>query len=206
MALYKGETLISNEFIKKPIQENTKIFYNHFGRYFYAAKTLNIKKNHVCIDSSCGNGYGTFSLADKCKYIFGLDINQEYIDLAKKDYNNPNIIFCTYNDFYSNYTNILADRIICIETIEHIPKEEINDFINKLLSKLKLGGSMFVTIPLGNNEPSSYNEFHLNEMSIGVVYGLFSPHFTNMNIEIDNFTNSFGYDCQYCYLILKNKK
>lgn len=205
MKKYKGETLIVDEFIKFPICENTKIFFSHFGRYFYAAKVLDIQKNDLILDCSCGCGYGTFSIAQKCKHIYGIDINKEYIELAQNNYRNDNITFTTYDDFYKNYINLKVDAILSIETLEHIPKNEINDFIKKLLSKLKSGGNMFATIPLGSNEPSEYNPFHLNEMSIDVVFDLFSKYFKTINMEIDSFVNSFNQECQYCFLICKNK-
>lgn len=206
MAKYNKETLIVDEFILPPLKENTKIFFSHFGRYFYASKLLNIQKNDIVIDASCGEGYGTFSLSSLSKYVFGLDINKDYIKSAINNYDADNITFAIYNDFYKNFCNIEVDKIICIETLEHVPKDEINIFVENLLGCLKQGGSMFATIPLGNNEPSTYNEFHLNEMSIDVIYNLFSPYFKSINIEIDSFVNSFGYECQYCYLAMKNKK
>lgn len=206
MALYKGETLISSEFILPPIKENTKIFFSHFGRYFYASKVLGIKSSDVVIDASTGNGYGAYSIAQKAKEVYGLDVNEDYISLAKKNYASDNVYFLTYNDFYKIFPYLKAHKILCIESYEHVPKYEIISFMDKLLSKLKVGGDMFVTVPLGNNKPSSYNPYHENEPSIDVLYNMFSPHFTNINAEIDSFTNSFGHDCQYCYLILKNKK
>lgn len=202
---YTGETMIVDEFIQDPIQENTRIFFSHFGRYYYASKMLDIKKNDILIDCSCGNGYGTYSIAQLAKLTYGLDINEEYIKMAKSNYETDNIIFQTYNDFYED-TSIIVDKIISIETYEHVPKNDINEFITKLLSKLKTGGSMFVTVPLGNNDASTYNRFHLNEPSIDVIYNTFSNYFKTINIEIDSFVNTFGHECQYCYLIMKNKK
>jgi cyclopropane fatty-acyl-phospholipid synthase-like methyltransferase len=206
MALYKKETMIVDEFIKEPIKDNTRIFYSHFGRYFYAAKVLDIQKSDTIIDCSCGNGYGTYSMAQKAAHIIGLDINEDYLQMAQKNYGSDNITFATYKDFYKTYTSVKVDKIISIETFEHVPKNEINDFIDKLLSRLKIGGSMFVTVPLGNNEPSEYNEFHCNEPSIDFIYGIFSKYFKSITMEIDQFINCFGEECQYCFLILKNKK
>lgn len=209
MAKYNKETMIVDEFICEPIQENTKIFFSHFGRYYYASKMLNVNKFDKIIDASAGNGYGTYSLSSLCKSIIGLDINKEYIEMAKNNYISNNLKFMTYEDYYMNYLNpkdAMVDKIINIETLEHIPKEETKQYIENLLNYLKKGGSMFVTVPLGNNEPSTYNQFHLNEPSIDVVYNLFSKYFNKINIEMDSFINSFGHECQYCFLILKDKK
>lgn len=204
MALYKGETLIVDEFIKDPIPENSAIFFNHYGRYFYAMKTLGVNKSDYLGDMSCGNGYGSYGLSFNAKYVYGLDINDTYLELARNNFKKDNLTFCTYNEFYDK--KIKLDKIICIETLEHVPKENSIEFIDNLINSLKENGSMFVTTPLGNNEPSEYNKFHCNEMSIDIIYNIFSKYFKSINIEIDSFTNSFGYECQYAYLILKNKK
>ena len=215
MAKYNKETLIVDEFIKNPIKDNTLIFFSHFGRYFYASKMLDIGKEDCVLDVSCGNGYGTYSLSQKCKQIYGLDVNEEYIKSARRNYYssndkydivNDNLTFLTYNDFYKYNGFTQVNKIVSIETFEHIPKEEIEGFIDKLMSKLKVGGSMFVTVPLGNNEASSFNPFHCNEPSIDFIYNIFSKYFKKIDIEIDSFVNSFNKECQYAYLILKNKK
>jgi len=215
MAKYNKETMIIDEFIKSPIKDNTLIFFSHFGRYFYASKALNIGKEDCLLDVSCGEGYGTYSLSKLAKTTYGLDINEEYIKSARKNYYsnndkydivNDNITFLTYNDFYKYNSFTMVDKIVSIESFEHIPKDEIEEFIDKLMSKLKTGGSMFVTVPLGENKPSDYNPFHCNEPNLQFVYDIFSKYFKKIDVEIDSFVNSFNHECQYCYLILKNKK
>jgi cyclopropane fatty-acyl-phospholipid synthase-like methyltransferase len=204
MALYKGETLIVDEFIKDPIPENSAIFFNHYGRYFYAMKTLGIAENDCIVDGSCGNGYGSYGLSFRAKHVYGLDINDTYLELARNNFKKDNLTFCTYNEFYN--TEIKLDKIISIETFEHVPKENNIEFVKDLVSCLKENGSMFTTVPLGNNEPSSYNKWHLFEPDISYIYNLFSKYFKSINIEIDKFVNCFNQECQYAYLILKNKK
>ena len=87
-----------------------------------------------------------------------------------------------------------------------MPKTKASDFVNKLLSYLKIGGNMFITVPLGQNQPSNYNEYHLNEPSIDILYDLFIPYFENITFEIDTFVNSFGFETKYCLLLLKSFK
>lgn len=202
--VYKGETLIVNEFIHEPIKENVRIFYNHFGRYFYAEKVLNIKKTDTVLDCSAGTGYGTYSLAQKALFVYGLDINQTYIDIAKKYLQASNVIYDTYENFFKN-PKIKANKIIMIETFEHIEQNEIKQFIDKLLVHLIRNGKMFITFPIGQNKESEYNKFHVNEPSIDFVYDIFSKYFIKIDIEINKFTNCYGHECQYCFMILKEK-
>ncbi|MFA5559169.1 MAG: class I SAM-dependent methyltransferase [Methanofastidiosum sp.] len=199
-----NETTIMPLIINEPLKECTLELYNHFGRYFYASKLLDIQKTDSIIDASCGCGYGSYILSKKVCKVFGLDINIDNLSLAKKHYNNDNIEYYSYDEFFKTY--FVVDKILLIETFEHIPQKDIDQFIKNLLNHLKQGGSMFITVPLGNNEASSYNQWHCNEPSIDFLYGMFSFYFKNINMDIDSYLNSFGHECQYCYLMLNNKK
>jgi cyclopropane fatty-acyl-phospholipid synthase-like methyltransferase len=201
----RNETLLINKIINEPINEHTLLLFNHFNRYGLALRMLGINENHTVFDASCGRGYGSYILSQKAKMVIGLDINKNYLKDAKKIFFSANLFFLHYNELEQNPIN-KADKIVCIETYEHLPKKEINKFISNLISHLNTSGDMLITIPLGNNEPSEYNKFHLNEPSIDVLYKKFSSYFHFISFEIDNFINSFGYDTKYCYLILKQKK
>ncbi len=200
----KGETLLIGDRIKDPVPENVKLFFNHFGRYFYAARTLAISCQDIVIDASCGCGYGSRCLALKAQSVYGLDINQSYLDLAMGYRNLPNLRFYTYNKF--DVTTVVADKIVCIETFEHIAPEQNELFLAKLVDRLRANGAMFLTTPLGNNGPSEYNPFHCFEPSIDVLHTLLSRYFGNVQLEVDTFTNSYGHICEFCYALLRNKK
>ncbi len=203
----KNETLRIERLIKSPIEQNIKIIYDHFGRYASAVQMLNISNKDVVIDASCGLGYGSYILSFKAKKVIGLDINKEYINKAKQIFNSEKI--CLY--CYDEYENLLgmnenqkADKIVCIETFEHISKLKIEFFIKKLLHSMKKGGDMFVTVPLGKNQPSSYNKFHLNEPSIDILYNLFAKFFDRITFEIETFVNSYGHREKSCLILLKS--
>lgn len=205
----KNETLFIEHIIREPVKEHTKLLFNHFSRYDFAVRKLNITKEDVVIDASCGKGYGSFLLSEKAGVVYGLDINEVYLKAASEMFNSENCNFIKYMQFYdmcgSKKIN-KVDKIVCIETFEHIIKEDIEDYISKLFFCLKTGGDMFLTVPLGNNAPSSYNEFHLNEPSIDYVFDLFESKFVKIHLEIENFINSFGYNVKYCVVILRCKK
>jgi SAM-dependent methyltransferase len=200
----KGETLLVGDRIKDPVQENVQLFFNHFGRYFYAAQALKISRQDVVIDASCGCGYGSHCLAQKAQRVYGLDINEAYLDIARRNLSLPNLRFYTYDEFWRGSAS--ANKIVCIETFEHVPAEHNGDFLSRLIGRLTPDGSMFLTTPLGNNGPSGYNPFHCFEPSIDVLYALLSRYFGNVQLEVDIFTNSFGHVCEFCYALLRNKK
>jgi 2-polyprenyl-3-methyl-5-hydroxy-6-metoxy-1,4-benzoquinol methylase len=212
--IQKGETLILPDRIKDPIQENVELFFNHFGRYFYAARALAISEQDIVIDASCGCGYGSCGLARKAKHVYGLDVNNAYLDVAKQSFCLPNLTFFSYSDFTELIQYItrhgepvnIANKVICIETFEHVPANLNDDFLQLLVRCLKPSGSMFLTAPLGNDGPSSYNSFHCFEPRLETLHRKLSRYFQTIQMEIDRFRNSFGQVADFCYVVLKNKK
>mgnify|MGYP001566966119 FL=1 len=200
----KGETLLLPDRIKDPIQENVELFFNHFGRYYYAMKRLAVSNQDVVVDASCGCGYGSCGLAKKAVRVYGLDVNESYLQIAKDNFRFPNLEFMDYESFYRIHTK--ADKIICIETFEHISRERGIFFLTRLISCLQNTGSMFLTTPLGTDGPSEYNPFHYFEPSIGTLYSILGMHFGNVQIEVDTFTNSFGHVSEFASVLLRNKK
>ena len=200
----KGETLLIRDRIKEPVQDNVELFFNHFGRYYHAMKRLVISDQDVVIDASCGCGYGSYGLAKKAKQVFGLDVNTTYLEIARKNLILPNLSFMSYESFW--YTCVQADKIFCIETFEHIPADQNEEFLGNLVRRLRGSGAMFLTTPLGNNGPSEYNPFHCFEPSIDVLYVMLSRYFGSIDMEVDTFTNSFGFLCKFASVLLRNKR
>lgn len=202
----KDETLIIEKIIQPPIREHLFVLNNHLNRYNTAARALHLTKEHLLIDASCGHGYGSYILSSKVSATIGLDINPDYLKTAAQNFASDNLSFYTYDhyDQIKRDPNGWADRIVCIETIEHLPKEALTAYVKRLLSYLKKGGWLFVTFPVGDDSLSSYNPYHLNEPSLSSVHKIFSSLFASMSYELDSFVNSFGFDTTYCYLTLKD--
>ena len=194
-SIIENETLQIHHLIKPPLIRKLHLLFNHFKRYMDAIERLNIQKNDRVIDASCGLGYGTFILSLHCNAI-GLDINDNYLKKAKSLFN---LNFMNYNKYITK-----ADKIVCIETIEHIPKKDLILFKNKLLDLLKEGGDLYLTFPLGKDKPSEYNKYHLNEPSMETITNLFKPHFNNMVSIIEKKKNSFNKEEYYCSILLKS--
>ncbi len=202
MDTFKNDTLLVDRIINSPINEHTILLNNHFLRYNKAMDSLKITNRDIVLDASCGLGYGSYILAQKAKAVIGLDINPDYVKLARRYFPKKNLHFFLYKDFPKNKNRI--DKIICIETYEHLAKRETAGFLKMILRFLKQGGDMFITAPLGNNKASRYNKYHLNEPSLDVLYKYFAGSFENIEFETGKFKNSFGYQSKYCFLTLKN--
>jgi len=191
--------------IREPIKYNTHMIFNHFNRYSQAIQSLKISKFDTVIDASCGQGYGSYILSLHAKRVWGLDVNKDHLKKSDKIYKTDNINFHTYdeyNKFNSGNLRFVIDKIVCIETIEHMSKTNQITFIRNILDMLKKGGDMFITTPLGTDKPSKYDKNHLSEPSIEFLNELLVKHFDSVNIKINKYINSFGYDINYCMISL----
>ena len=142
------------------ITENIK---KHFIRYEFASQFT----SGVCLDCACGSGYGSNILSNKSVEVFSIDKSQEAIDYAKEHNQKGNIIYTQNNindfDFAENYFN----TIVSLETIEHISKDTVVLFFNKVKKILKYGGVFICSTPMlrmKEGEPYITSPYHINEM------------------------------------------
>lgn len=189
-----NETLEIEKYIIEP-SKNLMTLSNHIGRYYYAIKKIDIGIKDSVLDISCGQGYGTYILSHICKYAYGADINSDSIIKARSLFQKDNLL---YSD---NMIMLKAmNKIVCLETIEHMKKENILLFINGLFNILLPNGSIFFSFPLGKNEPSEYNRYHICEPSIDYIFDILNKNMSKINFEISKYTNDYGHECNYCYV------
>lgn len=111
-------------------------------------KVLDNYNPKLILDVGCGEGFITYKLADKFKeaFIFGIDIEKEYIDYAREFNSAANI--CYKVDEIDTLPTWDFDLIIATEVLEHL--ENPKDAIKKLKAVSNNGGIILITIP---NEP-----------------------------------------------------
>jgi 2-polyprenyl-3-methyl-5-hydroxy-6-metoxy-1,4-benzoquinol methylase len=141
------------------------------------------------IDFGCNHGACSFLLCenDNVKKVYGLDLNQEAINVAnetKLKLPNHNIEFICDNVL--NFNNDMKfDTVISFHTIEHIYPEDIDVILQKFHNMLPQGGYFITSIPYekaydnGVQHVAYYNESSLSELF--EKNGFYTP--TNTNKE-----------------------
>ncbi len=151
-----------NPFDKIP--QNFFMKLEHCGRYLYALDI--ISNTDIVADISCATGYGSALLADKAKYVIGYDINDNYLNIAKRKYAKHNLKFLktdlTKDIHLSQYRPSI---IISFETIEHTPKPF--DVVKKFYNILPAGGRLILSFPnaiyeVTSEKGKSLDPFHLS--------------------------------------------
>jgi len=114
----------------------------HLVRYKFVKGFL--KPTDEILDVACGTGYGTRMLSDFCKSATGIDINEDTVAYAIKNYGGENRSY-----YQGNILEIIGqyDIIVCFETIEHIDKEEGLLAVENLKKCLKPNGILFISTP-----------------------------------------------------------
>ena len=58
--------------------------------------SLGIKKEAIAIDLCCGDGYFTFPLAEMSSKVYGIELDADLLEQAKKEAESRNIINCQW--------------------------------------------------------------------------------------------------------------
>jgi len=130
---------------------------NSIQRFWHYTKKQAIKKylpplsNDYILDVGCGSGVITSFLGESGAQVTGLDANGDAILFAKDKYGNDNVNFIhglvdERRDFEKQ-----ADKIYCLEVIEHIYYKQGREMLNSFYRLLKPGGSVFLTTPNYNS-------------------------------------------------------
>jgi len=167
----KGITMVKTK-IKQEIQEKEYNFPYHyiptFDGHFRQFKNLrwgyiylsyinliisivNDLQPESLLDIGCGDGRFLHELRKKNSNIIleGKDISEQSIAYAKAFNINSDITF-TQEDIVKAKDNKKFECITLIETLEHIPPEQINSFLKSISYRLVDKGKLILTVPSKN--------------------------------------------------------
>ncbi len=162
-----------------PWMEGAQIHYEHLHRYAFAAQFVKGKK---VLDLACGEGYGSYKLAQEADCVIGVDIDEQTIKHAQSRYQRKGLHFIE-----GSITEVPIegeqefDVIVCVEAIEHIKDHD------KLLSEVKRlikdNGVFIVSTPnkeVYTDEHGCKNPFHIEELYFNEFEHLLLEHFKNV--------------------------
>jgi 2-polyprenyl-3-methyl-5-hydroxy-6-metoxy-1,4-benzoquinol methylase len=147
-------------------------------KYFRAYILPHIPKNTSCRILEIGCGYGRYTMLLTSilgyKNTVGIDISEEQIDYAKKNYNLKNVFKTDAIEYLKNNSaSNKYDVVILMDVLEHL---ELNYAVEMLLhvnSVLDTGGKLIIQVPNGLSpmKPIFYGDvthvraFSVNSMS-----------------------------------------
>jgi 2-polyprenyl-3-methyl-5-hydroxy-6-metoxy-1,4-benzoquinol methylase len=159
----------------------------HWNMYKGFLKHITVRPSINILDAACGNGFNTkmltYELLDS--KVYGVDMNKNIIDLAKK-YNTHSNIEYSCIDLFNYNPDIKFDYIFFLEILEHIKAENHYIILDKLLGLLSDNGLLFISTPneLDNKDVQSEHIGLMNrERTLAFI-----------NKYKDNFVNTEFYD------------
>lgn len=132
---FKGERLDS----KSKLSKNNLL--EHLARY----NLVKGEKVFTILDIGCGTGHGSELLARSFKRVYGIDISQEAIDYAKKNWQRENITFSVGSGTQIPFRKNTFDITVAFEVFEHI--KDWNKFLSELKRVTKRNGTIYISTP-----------------------------------------------------------
>ena len=178
----------------------------HTDRYEFASKFVKDKK---VLDIACGTGYGSSLLVKSgAKEIIGIDISEEAISYAQKNYSSPQINFSVGDATKMNSVGDNSiDIIVSFETIEHIKKYEY--YLQEMYRVLKKKGVFIISTPnkkfSSPNAAKPLNHYHFIEFFLEDFISILSQHFSSFTIYGQSHNSFFLRFKRKCIKLIPHK-
>lgn len=158
--------------------QNQLIYDEHLVRYQLAQSLASGKR---VLDVATGSGYGAKMLAGAgATSVKAVDISQETILKAKKNYNHKNLEFiCDSAESLTTIPNSSIDLVVSFETIEHLTNYQV--YLENLKRVLAPNGLVLISTP--NKEIfKQKNPFHIKEFTHNEFEIILKQYFNQVRI------------------------
>ncbi len=150
----------------------------HVQRYQFATQFVNGK---TVLDLGCGEGYGTKILKDAgANQVIGVDINQEVIKQARKDYSSRGISFRAGDAQGLELKDESFDLVVSLELIEHL--QNYQQYLQEVKRVLKSPGIFVLSTPNKDNYRGQTSPFHIKEFSLEELQKILAALFQKVEI------------------------
>jgi len=130
----------------------------------------------------CGPGHITRYLFDKGLNVFGIDVSEKCVEIARRE--NPGMEFQTMNMAKLDIADESIDGIISFYSVIHTPRKFVSILFREFNRVLKKHGKILVVVKKGETEG------YIDELE-GSRTDLYSTHFQEG--EIENYLKANGF-------------
>lgn len=154
-----------------------EIAYEHWHRYAWVTVLTNGKN---VLDVACGEGYGSYLLAEEAHSVTGIDVDSEAVKHAQRRYIRPNLEFVQADALSLPVESGSIDIVVSFETIEHLDNHDA--LLTEFRRVLHPRGKLVLSSPdkASYSDDSGYsNPFHVRELYRAELEELLERHFEN---------------------------
>jgi SAM-dependent methyltransferase len=151
------------------------IWYEHWHRYAAVAPLAAGKR---VLDAACGEGYGSFLLAQRAAAVTGIDVAPAAIAHARARYARPNLSFAEASVTALPLPAASVDLVVSFETVEHLLEQEA--MLAEFRRVLVPDGVLVISSPnrpVYNEGGGIENHFHVRELDRAELAALLTPRF-----------------------------
>jgi ubiquinone/menaquinone biosynthesis C-methylase UbiE len=152
------------------------IWYEHWHRY---SVMLPLARGRRVLDAACGEGYGSWLLAQSATEVVGVDLDPLTIRHAQTRYaSQPNLRYVQASCTALPLPAARTDLIVSFETIEHLQGQET--MIAEFRRVLAPSGALVISSPnkaVYSDESGYANEFHVRELFRAELEAMLDTHF-----------------------------
>ncbi len=185
-----SEYLHEEETIIEDLKEHKNNFFNflnhaeHINAYNLIAPHCKDKK---VLDIGCFLGYGERILSHYVKELIAIDSNDKAIEFAHKRITSPKVRFQKADARQLPFPDKIFEIVIALQLIEHLPLEDVNNFLCEVKRVLKEGSTLFLVTPnrkfrlLPFQRP--FNKDHYQEFTAKRLFKTLSACFEEVGVK-----------------------
>ena len=151
------------------------IWYEHWHRYAFVAANF---RGLRMLDAACGEGYGSFMLAQRASQVTGIDISADAVEHARERYPSENLTFVHGSVTELPLPDSCVDVVVSFETIEHLSSQR--EMLAEFRRVLTPSGVLVISSPnrpVYNEAGEIENHFHVGELDRAELKTLLDPGF-----------------------------
>lgn len=133
------------------------------SRYELVRDRLGDVSGMAILDAGCGDGRFCYEWRDSGARLVGVDYSERAIAFARA--------FVPEAEFHCADVSEMGahgpfDRAVLIETLEHVPPDEVSGFLRSIANVLRPGGKLIVTVPSKNRPVGRKHYQHFDEATM----------------------------------------
>jgi len=151
------------------------IWYEHWHRYAVVAPLAAGKR---VLDAACGEGYGSFLLAQSAAHVTGIDVDGPAVAHARDRYPRANLAYTEASVTALPLADASVDLVVSFETIEHLAEQEA--MLDEFRRVLAPAGALVLSSPnrpVYNEDAGESNHYHVKELDRAELQALLAPRF-----------------------------